>query len=236
MIFEQQVNPHILSVSGPSLSGKTELVKRMKDLGAIELISHTTRPRRGHEIDGVHYNFVTPEQFQTLVDQDEMVQVSHFNGYMYGMSSQEVNEQSKQNAPLLWVITPESIPQIEKQVEKNPHWTLTKVLVFNDPEVLVVRLLDRFKNDTESDNNNYAKRMLSLIVHELPNWTSEQAQKKYNLIIKNFGADNEKEVLFDLIHEHSAIYQTHPQFCNNANLLLESKNNAQDIKRKIKMK
>lgn len=215
----KEISPHIISISGPSLSGKTELVKRMKDLGAIELVSHTTRPRRGNEVDGVHYNFVTLEEFEQLVKDGAMVQTSmhpEVNGHMYGMSAVEVNKQSLQNAPLLWVITPKSIPQIEQQIAKNADWTLTKVLVFNEPEVLVERLLERFKNDSESDNNNYAKRFLSLITKELPEWTTEQAQKNYDVVIKNFGADNEKEVLYQLVSDNSRINPTHPQFCANA--------------------
>jgi guanylate kinase len=208
--------PHIISISGPSLSGKTELVKRIKDVGAIELVSHTTRPRRGHEIDGVHYNFVTPEQFEEIVKHDGMLQTSNFNGNWYGMSAKEVQKQSNSNVPLLWVVTPESIAQIESQVEKNPAWTLTKVLVFNEPEVLVERLLERFKNDTESDNNNYAKRLLSLITKELPEWTTVEAQKKYDKIIKNFGANNEKEVVEQFLNEKSPLHITHPEFCQKA--------------------
>lgn len=81
---------------------------------------------------------------------------------------------------------------------------------------MVERLLERFKNDTESDNNNYAKRLLSLITHELPNWTSEKSQQNYDVIIKNFGADNEKEVLYELVSDSSRINPTHPDFCVNA--------------------
>lgn len=223
----EKPQPHIISVSGPSLSGKTELVKRLKDLGAIELVSHTTRPRRtpenNPEIDGVHYNFVTEEQFNQLVKDDAMVQTSKFNGYQYGMSAVEVNKQSLKNAPLLWVILPESIPQIEKQVKKNAGWTLTKTLVFNEPEVLVGRLLERFKHDTESDNNNYSKRLLSLITVELPQWTTEKAQKAYDVVIKNFGADNEKEVIAEFLNQDSPIYKTHPDFCEQAVAKLSAK-------------
>lgn len=208
--------PHIVSVSGPSLSGKSELVSRLKDLGAIELVSHTTRPKRGSEIEGVHYNFVTPEEYKILKDNNQFVQVSDLNGYQYGMSVDAINKYVDKNVPLLWVIQPKSIPQIEKNLEDKPNWNLTKVLVFNEPKVLVVRLLDRFKNDDNADSENYAGRFLSLITEELPNWITPEEQKKYDKVIKNFGPENEKEVLLELIGNKSPLYTTHSEFCDHA--------------------
>lgn len=214
--MEDTLAPHIFSISGPSLSGKTELVNRLKLLGAVELISHTTRPQRTGEINGVHYNFVSPEEFKALENADKMVQVSPFNGFMYGMSAAEVETKSTHGAPLLWVVLPKSIPQIQKQVEKNPTWSLTKVLIFNELPVLVGRLLERYKNDVNADTENYANRTISVIVEEYPEWTNKEAMKQYQKIITNFSAENEKDVVSSFFTPDSRLAKTHPDFCNTA--------------------
>ena len=72
-------------VAAPSGGGKTSLIAeavRVLD-DVVESVSHTTRPARPGEIEGVHYFFVPPERFQTMIDADgflEYAQVFH-NAY-----------------------------------------------------------------------------------------------------------------------------------------------------------
>ena len=60
--------PMIL-LAGPSASGKTEIAKiLMKDFGIRKVVTHTTRPPRIGEKDGVDYHFVTREEFEAAVN------------------------------------------------------------------------------------------------------------------------------------------------------------------------
>ena len=56
-------------LSSPSGVGKTTLTKKLqqKYQNFKISISHTTRPPRSNEIDGVDYNFVSKEQFEELI-------------------------------------------------------------------------------------------------------------------------------------------------------------------------
>lgn len=208
--------PHIVSVCGPSSSGKTELVKRLKALGAIELVSHTTRPQRDHEINGVDYNFVTLEQFEALEKAGQMAQVTpNYNGYKYGMSATEVISKSALNAPLLWIVVPASIEQIENYAKKS-DWALTKVLVYNDTKLLTERLLNRFKNDANADVDNYSNRFISLLTKEIPEWTSDSEKKRYDIVIDKFTQENDVDVIKGLLDTNSRFYATHPEFCTSA--------------------
>ena len=67
---------------GPSAVGKSTVVNRLREEVAdlYFSVSMTTRtPRRG-EVDGVHYFFVTPEEFQRRIDAGEMLEWADIHG------------------------------------------------------------------------------------------------------------------------------------------------------------
>ena len=72
--IEQYINrpmPALLVVSaGPSGVGKDVTLQRMRELGVPfhYVVTVTTRERRAGEIDGVHYKFVTKQEYQALKD------------------------------------------------------------------------------------------------------------------------------------------------------------------------
>ena len=61
--------PVFLVLAGPAGSGKTTLCERMvaEVPGFSRVITATTRPPRPGETDGVHYHFLTAEQFDAKV-------------------------------------------------------------------------------------------------------------------------------------------------------------------------
>ena len=56
-------------VSAPSGTGKTTVCRGLveRDPGIEFSVSHTTRPQRASEQEGVHYYFVTRTEFERLV-------------------------------------------------------------------------------------------------------------------------------------------------------------------------
>ena len=73
-------------VSAPSGSGKTTLCRKViAELGRIEFsVSYTTRPPRGHEVDGKDYHFVTREVFDDKIDQGDFLEWADVHGKRYG--------------------------------------------------------------------------------------------------------------------------------------------------------
>jgi guanylate kinase len=52
-------------ISGPAGSGKGTIVSRVRELAPFDFsVSATTRNPRPGEVDGVHYHFLTKEQFE----------------------------------------------------------------------------------------------------------------------------------------------------------------------------
>jgi len=87
-------------ISGPSGVGKGTICERLvQEMDHIALsVSCTTRaPRRlgdgAMEVNGVHYNFITPEQFRTLVDEDDFYEYACVHSGCYGTSRSFVEKQ-----------------------------------------------------------------------------------------------------------------------------------------------
>ncbi len=77
----------LIVLSGPSGSGKDTIISRVLDALGDEgflSVSMTTRQRRGTEVDGVDYYFVTPEQFRENVENDLMLEYAQYGANFYG--------------------------------------------------------------------------------------------------------------------------------------------------------
>lgn len=57
-------------------------------------VSHTTRKPRDGEQDGVHYNFVTMQEFEHLISKDGFVEHAKFGSNRYGTSKATIEEQT----------------------------------------------------------------------------------------------------------------------------------------------
>jgi guanylate kinase len=75
-------------VAAPSGTGKTTvcLALRDRDPKLVFSVSHTTRPRRPGERDGVDYHFVSEPEFQRLISEQAFLEWAVYNGNRYGTS------------------------------------------------------------------------------------------------------------------------------------------------------
>lgn len=86
----------LVIVSGPSGAGKSTLVDRICRYFASygnEIhfsVSHTTRPPRAGEIDGVNYHFVSTERFAAMREAGEFLESAFVHANWYGTARSEV--------------------------------------------------------------------------------------------------------------------------------------------------
>lgn len=81
-------NPGLLFVlSAPSGTGKDTVIRRLREQGVpIHVsVSVTTRAPRPNEIDGVHYHFISREEYEDLLAQDELLEHAEVHGNWYGV-------------------------------------------------------------------------------------------------------------------------------------------------------
>lgn len=84
---------NLFILSAPSGAGKSSLIKALleKHDGSSTYpmqvsVSHTTRAPRPGEVDGVHYHFVSREQFEALIEQGVFFEYAEVFGNYYGTS------------------------------------------------------------------------------------------------------------------------------------------------------
>ena len=87
----------ILVLSGPSGSGKSTLLNEViYDIGECYFsISTTTRPIREGETHGIHYHFVSEEEFKQDIEEDMFLEYAYVHGNYYGTSMKPVKRALK---------------------------------------------------------------------------------------------------------------------------------------------
>lgn len=88
-------NGKLFIFSAASGTGKTSLAKALVDStpGIAFSVSHTTRAPRPGEQHGVHYYYVTREEFDRMVAKGEFVEHATVFGNSYGTSKKAIEDQ-----------------------------------------------------------------------------------------------------------------------------------------------
>ena len=82
----------VFVITGPSGVGKGTLIKELLErVPDLELsVSATTRSPRAGEVDGRDYHFLTPEQFEQRVEEEDFLEFATYSGNRYGILRSEV--------------------------------------------------------------------------------------------------------------------------------------------------
>ena len=87
------ISGNLFIITAASGAGKTSLVKALleKDQHIKLSISHTTRPQRPGEENGLHYHFVKDARFLALLEAGDFIESAFVHGARYGTSQSTVN-------------------------------------------------------------------------------------------------------------------------------------------------
>ncbi|MBR6459637.1 MAG: guanylate kinase [Actinomycetaceae bacterium] len=141
-------------IAGPSGVGKGTIVSRLLDASSRIWISisATTRPSRPGETEGVHYYFVTDEEFDRLIDEGEMLEWAYVHGkHRYGTPRQPVLEAQAQGLIPLLEIDLDGARQIRKSMPEA-------VQIFIEPPSME-ELERRLRGRGTEDEEEIARRM-----------------------------------------------------------------------------
>lgn len=141
----------LLLVSGPSGSGKTTLCKRLSHSGmARHSISCTTRSPRAGEEDGVHYHFVSLEEFEGKLAAGEFLESALVHGNRYGTLRSEVLGYLESGVDVVMDIDVQGAAQVRASGDEMIQASLVDLFVMpeNDEE-LRKRLVGRGTDSEE---------------------------------------------------------------------------------------
>ena len=131
-------------LSSPSGVGKTTITKKIQQkYNSFKIsVSHTTRPARSNEVDGVDYHFVNKAKFEELIKEKKFYEYAKIFENYYGTLKKNVDENIKKNDILFDIDW-----QGTKQLSKHKKLNLLKIfLITENKEELKKRLIKRNQN------------------------------------------------------------------------------------------
>ncbi|RMJ02546.1 Guanylate kinase [Marinobacter litoralis] len=128
-------------ISAPSGAGKTSLVAEMLRADSLlgVSVSHTTRPMREGEQDGVNYHFVSREQFEEMIGRGDFLEHADVFGNYYGTSQVWVRETLAKGQDVILEIDQQGAAQVRRLVPE----CVSIFIVPPSAEVLRQRLVGR---------------------------------------------------------------------------------------------
>ncbi len=195
-------------VSAPSGAGKTSLVKALTESSpAIGVaVSHTTRPQRLEEENGVNYHFVSDDKFEAMKSGGEFLEWAHVFDHLYGTSTAAANKVLEAGQNLVLEIDWQGAQQIREAVPG------TETIFIFPPSLksLHDRLLSRAQDDTAT-----VERRMASALEELSHYAEfdylvvndkfDEALAQIRAIVEGQGGDlaidRQRPLLKDLIED-----------------------------------
>lgn len=176
-------------LSGPSGCGKgtivKELLRKYSDTFALSVSATTRAPRVGEE-DGVHYYFITKEEFERRIEDQQILEYTQYCGNYYGTLKKELYERTISGINVILEIEVEGAMNVKKLC---PEAVLIYVLP-PDAETLEARLRGRGTNTEDDIANRLAKAREE--IRFLPDYD-------YIVINENDGAEAAAEEIVNII-------------------------------------
>jgi guanylate kinase len=162
----------LVVLSGPSGVGKGTVCKALRNFASrlVYSVSATTRSPRTGEVDGVNYFFKTKEQFEHMIENNELLEWAQYVDNYYGTPRAFVEETLNQGQDVILEIEVQGALQVK---EKFPQG----VFIFLAPptlDELEQRIIGRGTETTES-------------VHKRMNAAHDELQlmEKYDYVVVN---------------------------------------------------
>lgn len=169
----------LIVFSAPSGSGKTTIVRHLLGLDYLNLefsVSATSRERRGDEVDGKDYYFMSLKEFKSKIRNDEFLEWEEvYRDCFYGTLKSEVERIWAKGKHVIFDIDVAGGLRIKK---KFPNETLAVFVKPPSVDELKIRLKKRKTESEDKINMRVAKASIELA-------TAPQFDK----IIKNINLD-----------------------------------------------
>jgi guanylate kinase len=196
----------LYTVSAPSGAGKTSLVNALLERcpGLRVSVSHTTRPIRPGEKDGVNYHFVPESSFLAMLERAEFLEHARVFGNLYGTSGVWVEQQLMRGRDIILEIDWQGAQQVKRLL---PETRAIFILPPSRPA-----LQQRLKLRGQDDPGTIEKRM-SVAVEEMSHYVESDflvVNKDFELALDELASivtsqrlrtSRQQEVLSDMLQD-----------------------------------
>lgn len=167
-----QTRGNLFILSAPSGAGKSSLIgallKKHSDMKVS--VSHTTRSPRPGEENGVHYHFVSVEEFKALIEKNDFFEWAQVFDNYYGTSKQAIESQLEAGIDVFLDIDWQGAQQIRKLVD----------------DVETIFILPPSKEELESRLNNRGQDSAEVIAGRMEKAQSETSHyNEYDYVVVN---------------------------------------------------
>lgn len=167
----------MLVISSPSGAGKSTIARNLlAEFPDLTLsVSVTTRAKRGSEIEGKHYHFISEKEFERLVESDALLEHACVHGNYYGTPRDPAERTMREGKDMLFDID----WQGGKQLMEKARADIVSVFILPPSmEELKSRLVRRAE-----DTEEVIQKRLSNALEEIPHWN------EYDYVVINDDLD-----------------------------------------------
>ncbi|NLC87427.1 MAG: AAA family ATPase [Clostridiaceae bacterium] len=188
----------LILLSGVSGAGKDtikkELIKTMENV--ISLPSYTDRPVRNGDIPGETYNFVTTEQFEEMIKNNELYEYNLHHEHYYGTSRKLINEKITSGKIIVKDIDVNGVENLINILREDTK--VVTIFLRVPKDVLINRLKNRIDNPTKEE-----------IELRLNRFDYEESKiNMYDYVIKNNDLEKSIEIIKTIIQNECKLKKT----------------------------
>lgn len=179
----------LMVLSGPSGVGKGTVVEKLLELedSLVVSVSATTRDPRENEVDGVHYFYITKQEFEEKLKNNELLEYNVYNGNYYGTLKSYVDNLLSQGKNVMLEIDVNGKRQVK---EKCPD-ALTVFLTAPSMSEVERRLRKR-----NSETDEVIKKRLEIAKSEM------EHAKEYDFVVCNDELENAVKEIINILKQN----------------------------------
>ena len=178
----------MLVLSSPSGAGKSSICRALLDLdrNLYLSISTTTRKKRPNEVSGLDYNFVTLDEFEYKLSQNNFIEHAKVFNNFYGTDKSIVENKINEGKDLLFDIDWQGAQQLREKMRED----IVSVFILPPSK----KELERRLKERGQDTDEVVKERMSEATAEITHWA------EYDYVIINEDLNLSVKTVLGILH------------------------------------
>jgi guanylate kinase len=177
---------NVFIISAPSGSGKSTLVNRLlaADRKLLFSVSYTTRAPRGNEVQGANYVYISREEFEKRIENNEFLEWARVFGNYYGTHRSILDQGRNEGKDIVLDIDVQGARQLRERIPG----AISIFILAPSRDELAHRLRSR-----SEDSEEVIQRRLDGAAAEIRDW------RQYDYVLVNEDVDKASDLLLSIV-------------------------------------